>query len=380
MKFSDIPGHEAAKTRMRQMADSGRIPHAILLEGPEGIGKLSLARAFAQYIHCEHPTADGEPCGRCQPCLLHQSMNHIDTTYVYPVVKADGSNSAPVAADYHQEWLDYLSGRIFMDKAAWIRNFSKKNPQLLTYVTESNALIHNLAFTSHVSRYKIVIWWLPEKMNIEAANKLLKLIEEPYDDTIFIMVSDSPDEILPTIYSRVQRISLKRLPDETVARILADRFDISQADAMAIAHIAEGNVTRAIDSMQQSKETAQAFDLFVRLMRLAYQRNVPALREWADELAGLGRDREISFYTYAIRLIRENFVYNLNVPDLNYMNSGEQQFSTRFARFITVNNVERLIDTFEKARIDIAGNGNGKIINLDVAIKVILSLLPPKNS
>ncbi len=379
MKFSDIPGHEAAKTRMRQMADSGRIPHAILLEGPEGIGKLSLARAFAQYIHCEHPTPDGEPCGHCQPCLLHQSMNHIDTTYIYPVVKAEGSGpTPPVAADYRQEWLDYLNERIYMDTSAWIRNFSKKNPQLMTYVTESNALIHDLAFTSHVSRYKIVIWWLPEKMNIEAANKLLKLIEEPYDDTLFIMVSDNPAEILPTIYSRVQRIRLKRLPDETVARYLTENFNVSEADAMALAHIAEGNVTRAVDALHQSKETAEAFDFFVRLMRLAYQRNVHTLREWADELAALGRDREIAFYEYAIRLIRENFVYNLNVPELNYMNSGEQQFSTRFARFITADNVERLIETFEAARVDIAGNGNGKIINLDVAIKVILSLLPPK--
>lgn len=379
MRFSDIPEHNEAKARMRKMADSDRIPHAILLEGPEGIGKLSLARAFAQYIHCEHPTADGEPCGRCQPCILHQSMNHIDTTYIYPVVKSDSSGTTPpVAADYRAEWLEYLSERIFMDKAAWIKNFSKKNPLLTTYVTESNALIHNLAFTSHVSRYKIVIWWLPEKMNIEAANKLLKLIEEPYDDTIFIMVSDNPAEILPTIYSRVQRIRLRRLSDQTVAHYLMENYGLPEADAMALAHIAEGNIPKAVDSLHQSKETAESFDMFVTLMRLAYQRNVHALREWADELAGLGRDREISFYEYAVRLIRENFVYNLNEPELNYMTGGEQQFSTRFARFITVDNVERLIETFEKARIDIAGNGNGKIINLDVAIKVILSLLPPK--
>lgn len=376
MKFSDIPGHENAKQRMRQMTATDHLPHAILLEGPSGIGKMALARAFAQYIHCEHRDPNGDACGKCQPCLLHQSMNHIDTTYVYPVVKTDGMNSAPVSSDFREEWLGYLDGRLYMDLQAWAGTFNKKNAQPTTYVSESSELLRTLAFTSHVSRYKIVIWWLPERMNLEAANKLLKLIEEPYDDTLFIMVSDNPREILPTIYSRVQRIQLKRLPDETVAQYLSSHFDISPSDAMAIAHIAEGNVVKAMDAFRQGKETAMFFDLFVRLMRLAYQRNVQALREWSDELAGIGREMEIRFYDYAIRLVRENFVFNFNVPEITYMTSAEEQFSTRFARFITESNVERIIETFDKARTDIAGNANGKIVNLDVSIRIILLLLP----
>lgn len=375
MKFSDIPGHDSAKQRMRHMADTGRLPHALLIEGPAGIGKFSLARAFAQYIHCEHPTPDGEPCGQCQPCILHQAMNHIDTTFVYPVVKLEGMNSAPISADFHDQWLEFLDGRTYMDSQAWTSTFPKKNAQLLTYVTESNELIHNLAFTSHVSRYKIVIWWLPELMNQEAANKLLKLIEEPYDDTLFIMISDNPADILPTIYSRVQRIRLKRLPDDIVSQILQRNYDLTESDAMAYAHIAEGNVTRAIDAMNQSKESAENFDLFVRLMRLAYQRNVHELRVWGEELAALGRDREVRFYEYAIRLIRENFIFNFNLPTINYMTASEQQFSTRFARFIHEGNVEKLISTFDRARADIEGHANGKIVNLDVAIKVIMLLI-----
>lgn len=376
MKFSDIPGHETAKQRMRQMTITDHLPHAILLEGSSGIGKMALARAFAQYIHCEHRDPNGDACGKCQPCLLHQAMNHIDTTYIYPVVKIDGMNTAPISNDFREEWLKYLDGRIYMDFQAWTNSFNKKNAQPTTYVTESSELLRTLAFTSHVSRYKIVIWWLPERMNQEAANKLLKLIEEPYEDTIFIMVSDNPREILPTIYSRMQRIQLKRLPDETVAQYLLNQFDISPSDAMATAHIAEGNVIKAIDTLKQSKETEMFFDLFVRLMRLAYQRNVQALREWSDELAGIGREMEIHFYDYAIRLVRENFIYNFNVPEINYMTSTEEQFSTRFARFITESNVEKIIETFDKARTDIAGNANGKIVNLDVSIRIILLLLP----
>lgn len=375
MKFSEISGHEQAKERMRRMAASDRLPHAILIEGPAGIGKMAMARAFAQYIHCENPDPQGDACGECQACRLHQSMNHIDVQYVYPVVRLDGMKTAPTSDDFHQEWTDYLDGRLYMDFRTWADSFGKKNGQPQTYVTESAVLIHRLAFTSHVSRYKIVIWWLPEKMNEEAANKMLKMIEEPFDDTIFIMVSDQPREILPTIYSRVQRIELKRLPDSVVAHYLTDNFDINETDAMAIAHIAEGNATKAIQAMKQSKETNEFFDLFVRLMRLAYQRNVRSLRDWADELAAMGREREMRFYEYAMRMVRENFVYNFHEPELTYMTGTEEQFSTRFSRFINEANVEKIISTFDKALTDIAGNANGKIVNFDVAIKTIMLLI-----
>lgn len=375
MKFSEIPGHDTAKERMRRMAQTDRLPHAILLEGPSGIGKMALARAFAQYIQCDHPDGNGDPCGTCQSCMLHQSMNHIDVQYVFPVVKLDGMNSAPISDDFRDQWVEYLGNRLYMDFQQWANSFGKKNGQPQTYVTESSALLHRLAFTSHVSRYKIVIWWLPEKMNEEAANKMLKMIEEPYDDTIFIMVSDQPREILPTIYSRVQRIELKRLPDATIANYLTSNFDISEADAMAIAHIAEGNATRAMQALNETKETAEFFDLFVRLMRLAYQRNVKALRDWADELAGIGREREIRFYDYAMRMIRENFIYNFHIPELTYMTGTEEQFSTKFSRFINEANVEKIISTFNRAQTDIAGNANGKIVNFDVAIKTIMLLI-----
>lgn len=378
MKFSEIPGHETVKQRLRQMALSGKLPHAILLEGPAGVGKMALARAFAQYIHCEHPDPNGDACGRCHSCRLHEAMNHIDTQYVFPVVKTDGMNSNPVSDDFRDQWVEYLKDRIYMDYQGWTALFGKKNAQLLTYVTESSALLHRLSFTSHVSRYKIVVWWLPEKMNEEAANKLLKMIEEPFDDTIFIMASDRPRDILPTIYSRVQRIPVKRLPDETVARYLCDNYEISEADALAAAHIAEGNVVKAMEVLNQSKETALFFDMFVKLMRLAYQKNVAELRRWSDDLAALGRDCEIRFYDYAMRMVRENFVYNFNVPEISYMTSTEEQFSVRFARFITVDNVERIIRVFDRARTDIAGNANGKIVNLDVTIKIIMLLLPKK--
>lgn len=378
MKFSDIPGHDEAKRRMRQMVASGKIPHAILIEGPAGIGKFAMARAFAQYINCEHPDPEGDACGQCQSCILHEKLNHIDATYVYPVVKLDSMLQAPTSGDFAQEWREFIDGRLYMDIQAWADTFNKKNAQPMTYVTESNNLIRTLSFTSHVSRQKTVIWWLPERMNEEASNKLLKLIEEPYEDTVFIMASDKPRDLLPTIYSRVQRIRLSRLPDQTIADYLVANRGASESDAMAAAHVGEGNMITAMAVLDNSSEASENFEMFVQLMRLAYQRNVGALRAWGDKLAGLGREREIRFYDYAIRLLRENFMFNYQVPSINYMTSTESAFSQKFARFIHEGNVERLIAQFDRARTDIAGNANGKIVNFDTAIKVIMLLIKPR--
>lgn len=211
-------------------------------------------------------------------------------------------------------------------------------------------------------------------MNEEAANKILKMLEEPWEDTLFIMVSDNPKELLPTIYSRVQRISTGRVADSVIAGILETERGIGSEDAMSIAHNADGSVTAALRSIGSRSDENEFFNMFVTLMRQAYQRKIADLKEWSAALATLGREKEIKFYEYSVRLIRENFIYNFKLPQLNYLNSTESAFSVRFARFINERNVEKLIEVFDKARIDIAGNANGKIVNLDVAIKVILLL------
>lgn len=374
MRFADIPGNEDIKDRLRQMVDDQRIPHAILLEGPEGVGKMSMARAFAQYVHCTNRMDDGEPCGECPSCRQHLSFNHIDTTYVFPVIKTDSSKPAPVSYDYIDQWREYVEEHPYVSQTGWTAAISKKSTVPQIYVTQSSELVRRMSLTSVSSDYKIVIMWLPELLNSEAANKLLKLIEEPFADTLFVMVSDNPMKILPTIYSRVQRLSLRRLPDEAVADYVAEKFGVDAEESANIAHIAEGNIVKAEELMSNSEMRSKNLQCFITLMRLAYQRKIIDLRKWANELAERGRDAEVQFYEYAIRMMRENFVYNLRVPEITYLATDEQQFSANFARFITNVNVEKLIATFTDAIRDISGNGNGKIINFDVAIKVILLL------
>lgn len=209
-------------------------------------------------------------------------------------------------------------------------------------------------------------------MNEQTANKLLKLIEEPFSDTIFILVSNDASAILPTIYSRCRPIEMKRLSDETIASHLTERLALDPQDAMAVAHNAAGNINAALRSMDATSVSRMFFDYFVRLMRLAYQRDVKGMKEWSTDLAALGREQQIKFYDYACRLIRENFIYNFNLPDLLYLNREESQFSKNFARFITENNAERIIAEMDRAAKDIDGNANGKIVNFDFAIKMII--------
>ncbi len=374
MKFIDIPGHEDVKRRLREMVDTDRIPHALILEGTEGIGKFALARAFVQYLHCTNRTPDGEPCGHCPSCLQHQSFNHVDTYFVFPVVKLDKMTSAPVSDMFIDSWRDFIKDRIYLDSEEWAATFDKKNARPTTYVTESSELLHKLSLTAVTAKYKVVLWWLPELMVPEAANKLLKIIEEPFSDTIFVLVSDKPREILPTVYSRLQRLSCRPLPDETIAAELMRRHAITPAEAAGLAHISKGNMIIAERNTFESDLADAAFERFKSLMRFAYQRKVRDLRQWANELAADGREKEVRFYEYAIRMLRENFIYNFRIPELIYLNNSEEQFSTNFSRFITERNVEKLMETFEKAKNEIAGNCNGKIVNFDVAIKVILLL------
>lgn len=371
MKFSQIPSHENVKRQLRDMVADGRIPHAILLHGPSGIGKFMLARTFSQYLHCQSPTADSEPCGRCPSCLQHENFNHVDSIYVFPVVKTEKLKE-PVSDDYMTEFKEFVSASPFMDFDRWTTYFEKKNAQPVIYVYESAALEQRLSVTTTLSRYKTVIIWLPEKMNEQTANKLLKLIEEPFGDTVFILVSDNAAAILPTIYSRCRPIELKRLSDDTVASFLTENMAVDPQDALSMAHIASGDINSALRTMDATSVSRMFFDYFVRLMRLAYQRDVKGLKEWSADVASLGREQAVKFYNYSQRLIRENFVYNFNVPELLYINRNEAQFSKNFARFITENNAEKIVSEMNRAATDIAGNANAKIVNFDFAIKMII--------
>lgn len=373
MRFADIPGHEAEKERLRRMADGRRIPHALLLHGTPGIGKFALARAFAQYIHCTDRTPDGDSCGRCPNCLQHVSHNHIDTIYSFPVLKRAGGK-ATISNDYIAEFRQYLDRDIFLDIAAWPAVIGKPDSQPMIYADDAAYIIDRLTLTAHQSEYKIVLMWLPERLGTEAANKLLKAIEEPSHDTIFILTSDNPAGILGTIYSRTQRIEVQPYTEEEIAGYLMRRYKAASAAALAAARLAEGSMHAARLLLAEDAERAEQLELFKELMRKAWQRKVIDLRAWSQQVAALGREGSIRFYEYCSRLIRENFILNLREPALNALTEAEQQFCSRFSPYVNERNVIEIAQILDRAISDVRGNGNGKLISFDVAVQMILLL------
>lgn len=366
MRFADIPGHEQVKQRLREMVDTGRIPHALLLEGPAGAGKFMLARALAQYIHCTD-RHDGDSCGRCPSCRQHESFNHIDTFYSFPVVK-DGPT---ISDDYIDLFRDFLKESPFMDFTTWLEMMGNVNAQPRIYVDESAELLRRLSYMTRRSTFKVVLMWLPERMNEDAANKLLKLVEEPFGDTLFVMSTNSPRLVLPTIYSRTQRVDVKRYDDRELCAILEQKgFTPQQADDLA--RVAEGDVNTALRLGSHNDEQQQNFELFVALMRLAYSRKVGELRLWSKKTGDLGREKIMEFIAYACRMVRESFVMHLHDDRLLAMSAAERQFVTKFHPFINEKNVEDMIALFDRARAEIAGNGNVKVILFDVAVRIIM--------
>lgn len=369
MRFADVIGHESAKNRLVRMAREQRLPHALLLSAPEGSGEMMLARAFVQYLHCTgRKPDDTDSCGVCPSCRQHAALNHADLHFVFPVLK---KGTVTLSDDWMPEWREFLADP-WMDFRRWPAMLGKPDGQPVIYVDDSEQLLRKMSLTARVSNLNVALIWLPELMNEAAANRLLKLIEEPEEGSLFLLVSNAPAKVLPTVYSRCQRIELRRLSDDLVARVVGQGVEL--ADALAAAHIAEGNVFVARDALSAGSEASKHLDLFMQLMRLAYSKKVSELKLWSEKVADLKREGASRFMEYCQRMVRENFILNLHVDGLNYLTEAEKQFSSRFCPFINHQNVEELVREFNTAERDIRGNANAKIVLFDLAIKIIMLL------
>ena len=368
MYFKDIIGQQEAKQRLVQEVAEGRVPHARLLCGPEGCGKLALAVAYARYLCCTD-RQEGEACGRCPSCVKFDKLTHPDVHFVFPV-----KSSTNVSDDFIREWRQLLLQTPYFGSPQWMGAMGVENQQPLIGVKESDEIMRKLTLKSSTGGYKVMILWLPEKMNVQSANKLLKLLEEPPQQTVLLLVSEQPELLLETIRSRTQRLELRKLSEGDIAQALQGKYGLQPADAASIAHLAEGSMQKAIEAIHINEDSRMFFDLFVSLMRLSYQRKLREMKLWSEQVAALGRERQKNLLTYCQRLLRENFIYNFRQTELVYMTPDEQAFSTRFAPFINERNVIGIMEELALAQQHIEQNVNGKMVFFDFALKMIMLL------
>lgn len=370
--FRDVIGQEAAKQRLLQEAGEGRIPHAQLFCGPEGAGKLPLALAYAKYLCCTNPRPEGA-CGTCPSCVKWNKLVHPDVHFMFPIVKS-AKGKKEVCDDYLADWRHLLMNNPYFALPHWLSAMGAENGQALIYARESDEITRKLSLKSVEGGYKITIIWLPEKMHEACANKLLKLLEEPPEKTFFLLVSEMPEQLLSTILSRTQRFSVPRIAEADIALALRDKYAVQSADADAIAHMANGSFVKALETISLNEENQLFFDLFVSLMRLAWQRKIRELKQWSEQVAGLGRERQKNFLDYCQRMIRENFIYNLHQPEMNYLTRPEENFAIRFAPFVNERNVVGIMEELSEAQLHIVQNVNPRMVFFDFALKMIMLL------
>lgn len=372
MFFKDIIGQEKAKQRLIREAKEGKIAHAQLFCGREGVGKLPLAIAYARYLSCEHPN-EQDACGKCPSCIKYNKLIHPDLHFVFPVIKK--KNKDTTSNDYLAEWRELLLETPYFNLNMWLERMNAENQQAQIFVKESDEIIRKLSLKSSQGGYKIMIIWLPEKMNVECSNKLLKILEEPPTQTIFLLVSEEPDTLLATIQSRTQRFNLYGVETEDIAKSLRDKYGIQEKDARDIADRSEGNYLKALESIHLNEENQLFFELFISLMRLSYQRKIRDLKKWSEMLSGMGREKQKHFFIYTQRMIRENFIYNFRQKELIHLTSEEQAFSVRFAPFINERNVINIMYELNEAQRHIEQNVNARMVFFDFALKMIVLLV-----
>lgn len=361
--IDDVIGQRKIWQRLTDMADNGHLPHAMLFTGPQGCGKLPVALAFASHLLHYSP--------------LLTNYTHPDLHFTYPTIKDKnaGAERQPVSDDYAEEWRRCISASPYITIEQWLEAMRVDKQQAVITGAESDALGRKLSLKASQGGYKISLIWLPERMNATSANKLLKILEEPPAQTVFILVSEQPDNLIETIRSRTQRIVFPPIEQNDITTALIERRGIDPQTAERVARIAVGSWNTAIEMLRSDNERTEFFEIFTQLMRMAYQRKVGELKKWSETVASFGREKQKRLLAYFGGQIRENFIYNFRQPDLIYMTDKEEQFSTRFARFINEANVIPLSELMQKAYRDISQNANAKIVFFELTLQTIVLLI-----
>lgn len=370
MFFKNIIGQESTKLQLIQSVKNGIIPHAYLFCGQAGTGAFPLAFAYARYLNCKERT-DTDSCGRCPSCMKFNELVHPDLHFIFPIIK---DQKRTICDDYLPEWREFLSTHIYFDLNMWLSHMDAVNKQAMIYAKESDDIIHKINLRIYEAEYRVLLIWKPERMHITCANKLLKIIEEPPKNTIILMVSEEPDHILGTILSRSQRLNIGPIQTDALAKTIETVYNQATEDAKAIAHMSHGNYLTMVETINVSEENNLFLEQFIRIMRNSWAKNVKEMKRFSEDMAVIGRERQKNFLAYCQHLIRENFIYRFQSPDINYMNQAEKAFSIRFAPFVNERNIFDLLEVLSDSEKHISQNVNAKMVFFDMALHITVLL------
>ncbi|WP_179337501.1 DNA polymerase III subunit [Winogradskyella ludwigii] len=375
MLFSEVLGQKHIKNHLTTSVDAGRIAHAQLFVGPEGCGTLPMALAYAQYILCSN--VNGENTGGNDSCnLKFKNVSHPDLHFAFPVTTSDKVKSKPVSSFYLEEWRQLIDQQPYGNLFDWYKLLGVDNKQGQIGVEEALNIVKSLALKSYEGGYKVMLIWMAEKMNTASANKLLKLIEEPPEKTIFILIAEDEEQIINTIRSRCQILHFPPLAEEAITEALVKNYHIEQSVATKIAHQSNGNYNKACDLIYQDSEDIQFEKWFVFWIRSAFKArgNKAAIHDlisWSEEIAKTGRETQKKFLNFCLNYFRQALLLNYKANELVYLEPKSEDFKLeKFAPFVHDSNIIEISDELQDAIYHIERNGNSKIVLTDLSIKL----------
>lgn len=374
MLFKEIIGQQAVKERLVRSYKEGRISHAQLFLGPQGSGSLPMALAYAQFISCTNKQ-ENDSCGVCSSCVKYNKLVHPDLHFVYPVaLSKDVKTSTDVAVEWREAFLDNPYITLF----SWFEQLAAENKQAVIGTEESGEILRKLSLTTYEAEYKIMIIWQAEKMNPSAANKLLKILEEPPDKTLFLLVCENEDQLLRTIVSRTQLVKINKISDADLMNALVSFHGQTQEAAEKISHLADGSYAEALLLVSENENAGQNLASFQKLMRASLKFDPKAVISWIEEINAGGRERQKNFLNYALHIMRESAMMNYGDDSLVKLSADEQEFVKKFSPFIHGANIERFIEELNKAHFHMERNASAKILFMDMAFKFNELLSVPK--
>ncbi|HEX9981589.1 MAG TPA: DNA polymerase III subunit [Flavobacterium sp.] len=375
MLFSEILAQEHIKSHLVESVGRGRIPHAQLFTGPEGSGTLPMAIAYAQYILCSN--SNGENLGGNESCnLKFNTLSHPDLHFIYPTVATEDVKTKPKSLDFLPDWRQFLAHNPYGGLFDWYNVLGVANKQGMIRVEDAQEVLKSLSLKAYEGGYKVMIIWMAEKMNIEASNKILKILEEPPQKTVFILIAEDEEDLLPTIRSRCQVLKFGPVPEAAILERLVSRENIDYGFAKRLARQAQGNFNKALHLLNEDSEELPFEEWFVQWVRAAFRAkgNAAAINDliaWSEKIAGLGRETQKKFLQFCIDMFRQALLLNYQATSLVYMEPKIDKFRLEnFAPFVNGNNIHDIFRELSDAVYHIERNGNAKIVLTDLSIKL----------